>query len=48
LRLDLGRRFLLKLTKLRGGWLPDGRIFVRGHRYFFSLWQYQRSKAFLK
>jgi len=27
------------------GWAPDGRIFVRGHRYFFSLWRYQPSKA---
>ncbi len=26
------------------GWAPDGRILVRGHRYLFSLWQYQRSQ----
>jgi len=28
------------------GWAPDGRILVRGHRYLFSLWRYQRSKGF--
>jgi hypothetical protein len=27
------------------GWAPDGRIFVRGHRYFFSLWRYRTSKV---
>jgi hypothetical protein len=27
------------------GWAPDGRILVRGHRYMFSLWRYQRSKG---
>jgi len=27
------------------GWTTNGRILVRGHRYLFSLWQYQRSKA---
>jgi hypothetical protein len=27
------------------GWAPDGRILVRGHRYLFSLWRYQRSNG---
>jgi hypothetical protein len=27
------------------GWAPDGRILVRGHRYLFSLWRYQKSKS---
>jgi eukaryotic-like serine/threonine-protein kinase len=28
------------------GWAPDGRILVRGKRYFSSLWRYQRSKGY--